>query len=87
MILFDDGDYLCFRGRVDIAGAAPAALSIEVVIAHRFRETSARRRAYGRLVPGAAMRVSPESLRSAAGDWDEPLRRDIDYDLISFAPA
>jgi len=87
MILFDDGDYLCFRGAVDLAGGGPRALTIDAMLAYRLREDSPRRRLYGRLSPGASIRVTPEALHGDEGAWDEPLASGVDYHVLSFGPA
>ncbi|MBP6832065.1 MAG: radical SAM protein [Deltaproteobacteria bacterium] len=90
MVLFDDGDFVCFGGSVgwsDDPSPAPRTLSIENMLAYRFGAASTRRRVYGRLVPGAAVRVSGDALTSAGGEpWAEPLRYGRDFHVLTFGP-
>ncbi len=90
MVLFDDGDFVCFGGRVgwsDDPSPAPRTLSVDSMLAYRFGEASTRRRVYGRLVPGAALVVSGDALTPASGDaWSEPLRYGRDFHVLTFGP-
>jgi hypothetical protein len=88
MVLFDDGDYVCFEGLVERGDEErPKMVRIDNILASRFQ--GGRRRVYGRLVPGATVDVLRETIRAGEGSgrWEEKLRHGDEYHVLSFGPA
>jgi hypothetical protein len=84
LLLFSDGDYLCFQG--EVVGDRSRTVKLTAVLAWRFERATAGRALYGRLVPGARFTVGPEglTLEGEPGVW--PGLRGEDVTLLGFAP-
>jgi hypothetical protein len=61
LLLFADGDYLCFQG--EVAGTLEQTVRLTAVLAWRFERATCGRALYGRLVPGARFTLGAQGLR------------------------
>ncbi len=88
MVLFDDGDYVCFSGVMTPEGDA-VTVTVNAILAQKLDEGSARSKVYSRLIPGSTLKFSATGLSSPEGveaPWEEHLRRGEEFDLITFGP-
>lgn len=88
MVVFDDGDYLCFEGLVErVEAERPRMVRIDNMLAYRFN--GRRKKVYRRLSPGVTVDVQAATIRAGEGSgrWEEPLRLGDEYQIVSFGPA
>ena len=88
MVVFDDGDYLCFEGLVErVEEERPRMIRIDNMLAYRFN--GRRKKVYKRLSPGVTVDVQAATIRAGEGSgrWEEPLRLGDEYQIVSFGPA
>lgn len=78
LLLFANGDFVCFSGRRVAGEAGRATYRVRLIVAYRLDPMTDWGWVYGRLVPGASFELAPEELRGAAeGDpWCLPLTPD-----------